>query len=61
MISCYCVNKSEACAGRLQHCRVLVRVTVIAQDNTPFFEKVVSASTGAMVGLFLILIFVQSF
>jgi hypothetical protein len=39
----------------------LVRVTVIAQDNTPFLAKVVSASSGAMVGLFLILIFVQTF
>ena len=34
----------------------LVRVTVIAQDNTPFLAKVISASSGAMIGLFLILI-----
>jgi hypothetical protein len=41
----------------------LVPVTVIAQDNTSFFflAKVVSASSGAMIGLFLILIFFRHF
>jgi hypothetical protein len=50
-------SSSQQCVRRL----CLVRVTVIAQDNTPFFAKVVSASTGDMVGLFIILIFVQTF